>query len=179
MSTTVSPLYLLKGAVYALEQCGLLLRDANTLYRSGSYANAVVFAVFAYEELGHWNILLDLRADVLSGRVLTAVQVQGYGNDHLPKLEAGVGPLTFSADQSTGLGRLLVTHRTAEHGSAEKNDAATKLEEAGEWKLGRIAEDRHKLRMSALYVDAVSIQEWNRPSEKCHSDKLTTSFETR
>jgi hypothetical protein len=36
------PLYLLKGAVYALEQCGLLLRDANTLFRGGSYANTVV-----------------------------------------------------------------------------------------------------------------------------------------
>jgi hypothetical protein len=29
----MSPETLLKGVVYALEQCGLLLRDANILYR--------------------------------------------------------------------------------------------------------------------------------------------------
>ena len=45
-------------------------------------------------------------------------------------------------------------------------DATTQLEEAGKHKLGRLAEDRHKLRMAALYVDAVSIHEWNRPSRK-------------
>jgi hypothetical protein len=35
MPVSVSPQYLLEGAVYALEQCGLLLRDANLLYRNG------------------------------------------------------------------------------------------------------------------------------------------------
>jgi hypothetical protein len=40
MSAPVMPRYLLEGAVYALEQCGLLLRDANLLYRSRSYATA-------------------------------------------------------------------------------------------------------------------------------------------
>jgi AbiV len=48
----VTPKYLLQGSAYALEQCGLLLRDANLLYRSGSYASAVALAVFAQEELG-------------------------------------------------------------------------------------------------------------------------------
>jgi hypothetical protein len=37
---------LLEGAVYALEQCGLLLRDANLLYQNGSYASAIVLAAF-------------------------------------------------------------------------------------------------------------------------------------
>ena len=36
--THVTEQSLLRGAVYALEQCGLLLHDANTLYRSGSHA---------------------------------------------------------------------------------------------------------------------------------------------
>ena len=38
MPASVTPEYLLKGAAYALEQCGLLLRHANLLYRNGSYA---------------------------------------------------------------------------------------------------------------------------------------------
>jgi AbiV family abortive infection protein len=50
MSASITPQYLLEGAVYALEQCGLLLRDANLLYRSGSYATAVALAAFAREE---------------------------------------------------------------------------------------------------------------------------------
>jgi hypothetical protein len=36
----VTPQYLLEGAFHALEQGGLLLRDANLLYESGSYANS-------------------------------------------------------------------------------------------------------------------------------------------
>ena len=48
----------------------------------------------------------------------------------------------------------------------KRNDANAQIEEVREHKLGRLAEDRHKLRMSALYVDAVSIHEWNRPSRK-------------
>ena len=39
--------YLMKGAAYALEQCGLCLRDAALLYRGKSYADAVVLAAFA------------------------------------------------------------------------------------------------------------------------------------
>jgi hypothetical protein len=37
----VTPEHLLKSAAYALEQSRLLLRDANTLYRSKAYASAV------------------------------------------------------------------------------------------------------------------------------------------
>jgi AbiV family abortive infection protein len=166
MSTEVSALYLLKGAICALEQCEFLLRDANTLYRSGSYSNAVVLAALAYEELGHWKMLLELRKKVLGGEIVTLEQVKAYGQDHLRKQDAGVGPLTFSADDSSELGRLMVAHRTSEHGSAEKTNAAVQLEKAGERKLGRLAGDRHKLRMAALYVDALSVHEWNRPSRK-------------
>ena len=44
--------YLLRGTVFALEQCGLLLRDARILCEAGSYASAVVLTAFAREELG-------------------------------------------------------------------------------------------------------------------------------
>jgi len=47
MAAAVTAQYLLKGAVYALEQCGLLLRDANLLYQNGSHASAVALAAFA------------------------------------------------------------------------------------------------------------------------------------
>jgi AbiV family abortive infection protein len=57
MPQPVSAGYLLHGAAYALEQCGLLLRDANILYRNGSYASVIVLAGFAREELGRFTTL--------------------------------------------------------------------------------------------------------------------------
>jgi hypothetical protein len=47
MPASVSPRYLLEGAVYALEQCGLLLRNANLLYRNGSYAGFAPFKILS------------------------------------------------------------------------------------------------------------------------------------
>jgi AbiV family abortive infection protein len=44
-----------------------------------------VLAALAYEELGHWKILLDLRAKVLCGEILTLEQVQECGKDHFAK----------------------------------------------------------------------------------------------
>ena len=78
MPESVTPQYLLVGAVYALEQCGLLLRDGTLLHRSGSYANAVAMTAFAREELGRWKILLKLRAEVLDGRSFTVKEIKAH-----------------------------------------------------------------------------------------------------
>src|SRR5262249_36966893 len=90
MPASVSPRYLLEGAAYALEQCGLLLRDANLLYRSSSYASAVALAAFAQEELGRWKMLHELRRKVLGGDSVTIKQIQTRCGDHVRKQEAGV-----------------------------------------------------------------------------------------
>jgi AbiV family abortive infection protein len=58
--SAVTPEYLVRGYALALEQCGRLLLDACALYERGSFANAVVLAAFAREELGRSQILLDL-----------------------------------------------------------------------------------------------------------------------
>jgi AbiV family abortive infection protein len=76
MPSFVSPQHLFRGAVYALEQCGLLLRDANLLYRNGSYASALALAAFAREEQGRWTIVLELRDKVIGGAKLTVSDVQ-------------------------------------------------------------------------------------------------------
>jgi AbiV family abortive infection protein len=68
MPEFVPPEHLLRGAVYALEQCGLLLRDANVLYRAKAYASAVVLAAFAREELGRWRLLVGLWREVRKGK---------------------------------------------------------------------------------------------------------------
>lgn len=44
--------FILQGYAYSLEQCGVLLRDANLAYQNGSYATAVVLTRFAQEAFG-------------------------------------------------------------------------------------------------------------------------------
>ena len=62
---TVTKDILLKGAWYAIEQCGLLLQHAVILHNAKAYSTAVAVALFAREELGRYKILLDFweRAD--------------------------------------------------------------------------------------------------------------------
>ena len=119
MPASVSPKYLLEGAAYALEQCGLLLGDANRLYQSGSYATAVALTSFAQEELGRWRLLLDLRRKVLQGKRFTIKEIQTHCGDHVRKQEAGMISITMMADRDTGLGKLLSIRERAAPGSKE------------------------------------------------------------
>src|SRR5258705_12277940 len=102
---SVTPQCLLQRAYYALEQCGLLLRDANILYRNGSYASAVVLTAFAREELGRSGILFDLRRRALAGQAFTIAQIREA--DHVTKQRAGMLSITVTADRESGIGKIL------------------------------------------------------------------------
>jgi AbiV family abortive infection protein len=162
MPASVTPRYLLEGAAYALEQCGLLLRDANVLYRNGSYASAVALALFAQEELGRWKMLRDLRRKVLDGERLTIKEIQDHCGDHVRKQRAGMMSTTMRADSDSGLGKLLMTPFSSKgwRKARELIEKLTRLKEK------RVPSDRHDQRMSALYVDAVALDRWNRPINK-------------
>jgi AbiV family abortive infection protein len=166
MPASVTPEYLLEGAAYALEQCGLLLRDANLLYRSGSYASAVALAAFAQEELGRWKILRDLRKKVLDGDHLTVEQVRTRCGDHVRKQEAGVMSTVMRTDKDSGLGKLLQTRASAKPGSKEWKAADDKIKRLDRQKTKRAPGDRHEQRMDALYVDPVPPDGWNRPTKE-------------
>ena len=104
----MSPETLLKGAVYALEQCGLLLRDANILYRNRSYASAVVLTAFAREELGRYRILLEFWHRARDCKeTFTADQIRNACDDHVTKQQAGMFSSTMRADRDSGLGKVL------------------------------------------------------------------------
>jgi AbiV family abortive infection protein len=155
MSTSVTATYLLQGAAYALEQCGLLLRDANLLYRNGSYPSAVALALFAREELGRYRILLDLRKQVLGGDRLTTEEIQACCRHHERKQQAGMLSFVMRVTDSA-LGGLLGTYQSVKQGSEEWEAVREQLEQT------TIPLERHKQRMAALYVDAVPTG-WNRP----------------
>jgi AbiV family abortive infection protein len=160
MPTSATPQYLLEGAAYALEQCGLLLRDANTLYRSGSYSSAVALALFAREELGRYRILLDLRKKVLGGYHLTTQEIQKRCKPHERKQEAGMLSFVMRITDHP-LGGVLGTYLTVKYGSEEWKTAREQLEQAQQ----SIPVQRHEQRMSALYVDAAP-ERWSRPTRE-------------
>jgi AbiV family abortive infection protein len=126
MPSTIAPQFLLEGAVLALEQCGLLLHDANVLYRGGSYASAVVLTAFAREELGRYTILLDLRKEVLR-KEFTIEEIQDRCDDHVTKQQAGMLSTVFTADRDSGLGKLLRVRMESHPQSAEWKEADAAL----------------------------------------------------
>jgi AbiV family abortive infection protein len=171
MSQNVSPQYLLEGAAYALEQCGLLLRDANTLYQAKAYGSAVVMAAFAREELGKWRLLLELRKDVISGKKqVTVDDIKRALDDHVVKQTAGMLSVTLRANQDSGLGKVLNARMSAKPGSPEWDDAEKQIKDIDNAKKKRVPHDRHGQRTSALYVDPASPTEWNRPTKKITQD---------
>jgi AbiV family abortive infection protein len=117
MPASVTAQYLLEGAAYALEQCGLLLADANLLYRGGSNASTVVLAAFTREELGKYKILLKLRKEILNGKHLTEKYVKTYCKDHEQKQKEGMASISLK-DPLVGT-LLRTTYASATPGSEE------------------------------------------------------------
>ena len=163
-SPATTPLYLLKGAVYALEQCGLLLRDANILFRGGSYANTVVLAAFAREELGRSNILLVLRKEALGGKDVTTEEIQRRCVQHVIKQQRGMLSITMRPTEKSAEAKLCVRMETHPH-SPEWQQADAELEKITQKLKKRTPNDRYQSRISALYVQPISDTEWNRPTE--------------
>jgi AbiV family abortive infection protein len=161
----VTAQYLLEGAAYSLEQCGLLLRDANILYRSGSYSSAIALTAFAREELGRYKILLDLRSRALAGETFTTKDLQKHCDDHVAKQRAGMLSITIMTNIETGLGRILQARMQHHPQTKEWQEADAELNRIQEMLKKRTPNDRHEKRMAALYVEPISETEWNRPGE--------------
>jgi AbiV family abortive infection protein len=131
---SVTPEYLLKGYTLALEQCGLLLRDAVRLYECGSYATAIVLAAFGREELGRSQILLDLWRRQRAGRAVTVEQIDAACGEHVDKQRAGMLSMTMRADRDTGLGKILTDRTTNAPQTKEWKDADAALKQIDEKK---------------------------------------------
>jgi AbiV family abortive infection protein len=166
MSDPVTPQYLLKGAVYSLEQCGVLLCDAVVLYRRNAYASAVVLAAYAWEALGQWKILLDLRKQVIGGQVISIREIKSRCGDHIQKQRAGMSTVTMQADQDSRLGQLLMSRMRAA-GTEEWQKIDEEFARLDRQMQRSLPSQRHQQRELALYVDPIeplSADRWNRPS---------------
>jgi AbiV family abortive infection protein len=122
MASGVTSNFLLQGYAYSLEHCGLLLRDANILYRSGSYPSTVVLAAFAIEELGRSTILLKSWQQVLAGENIMLAEVRNRCKDqraHQTKQEAGMLSIVLTGDDDPEFGKWLRIRMEANPQSAE------------------------------------------------------------
>jgi AbiV family abortive infection protein len=162
---SVTPQFLLQGAVYALEQCGRLLRDAVQLHNSGSHASAVVLAAFAREELGREKLLIELRQNSLSGGTFAVSEIKKACKDHVTKQRAGMLSTALTATSPDFLAELIQTRMRVDPQSKEWKEANAKLEELDQIKQKRDPRTRHEQRESALYVEPITHDRWNRPAE--------------
>jgi len=156
--------YLLRGAVFSLEQCGLLLRDARILCEAGSYASAVVLTAFAREELGRYKILRGLWKRTMAGETFSVKQIDKKCEKHVEKQKEAMFSVVQRADNSTVQGQLMQARMRAAPGSPEWKKADEELDKITQSQIKRTPEARHKSRIKALYVDPLETG-WNRPAE--------------
>jgi AbiV family abortive infection protein len=158
---------LLEGLVYALEQAGRLLQSATLLYQNSDYAGAVVFTAYAREEIGRSYRLRDLRKKVISGEILSSQHVTDACKDHVEKQASGqLSTVQRAESQDEGLGKLLGTKLSSHPYSQEWKAATNTLDGIAERQRKRAPNDRHELRMRALYVELNKCGSgWNRPRD--------------
>src|SRR5262249_913403 len=162
---TVTKDILLKGAWYAIEQCGLLLQHAVTLHDAKAYSTAVAVALFAREELGRYKILLDFweRAEG-KGKTPTVDEIKKACDAHEEKQRRAQLSIMYRAD---GPGPLLDLLRArGRPGTPEYIQAKKAIEKIDKTTIKRTPKNRHLTRMKALYVDLNDTGAvWNRPYE--------------
>jgi len=135
------------------------------LHQKRSYASAVVMAAFGREELGRFRILRDLRQDVFNGSTVTSEQITAACKDHIAKQGEGMFSSTLTADRNTAVGKLLMARMTNHPHSQAWKDADAQLNSVIDRKDERTPNDRHLMRMKALYVEPKSSVGWNRPAD--------------
>jgi hypothetical protein len=83
--------------------------------------------------------------------------------DHVRKQKAGMKSIVMRAEEGSGLNKLLRARMRAKAGTKEWKDIDEQLAKLDRQHQKRTPEERHKQRLAALYIDAVSENEWNRP----------------
>jgi len=111
-------------------------------------------------------MLHDLHKKVFDGNSVTIKEIQTRCGDHVRKQEAGVMSVVMRTNKDSVLGKLLQARASATPGSREWKAANEEIKRLDRQKTKRAPGDRHKQRMSALYVDAVSLNQWNRPTNE-------------
>lgn len=166
--------FLLHGAVLSLEQSGRLLKSTVTLIDDGDYATAIVLSAFAHEELGRYLILRRLRKSVLTdGAEVSLQDIERARSDHQTRQKEGQGSTSMNVPNDSALGRALkvvMNPDPDDRGNPSYWEAQALIDDAMERKRKRQPNDRHLMRMTALYVEPDDASTSNRPAD---IDQLT------
>ncbi len=171
----VTPQFLLEGSHYALEQCGRLLHDAIALFRDKSFATATVLAALAREELGKARELRLMRREALAGAMLTIKGIKRRcGTDHVVKQERGQTSTVLRFTRDSELGELhRILHENQPH-TEEWRAADARVQEIMAEQRSHTPSDRHRTRMSCLYVDPDDTgTAWKRPKDQTKEEAQT------
>jgi AbiV family abortive infection protein len=162
---------LLHGAIYALDQAGHLLHDAQSLYRAGRYSSALALSVFCLEEMGRTGILFRNRVAALQGKPVSVQSIKRQCSNHAAKLAKGY---TGAADiASLGRPELFEAIFMATWGDESQKRAMELAHSMAKRKAKREPNDLHQQRLSALYVEpGDESTDWNRPSEVTQTESL-------
>src|SRR5262249_11191287 len=95
------------------------------------------------------------------GESLTVEDVKAACDNHVRKQQAGMTSLTSRANNA-----LLENRSKATPGTKERQEADKQVDKIDQLKWKRTPDDRHRLRMKALYVDTLSEEVWNRPAQE-------------
>ena len=168
----VTAQYLLEGALYAMEQCGLLLQHALILYENRAYSSAVALAAFAREEMGRSRILFELRQDVQNGKAVAVQEIKARCDDHVEKQKYAQLGVVLRSSGDTGLAKLLRAG-IDEPQSEEFKNAEKQIEALADLMRKRVPGERHNERMRSLYVEPNEFGTgWHRPFYKTHVDAM-------
>jgi AbiV family abortive infection protein len=168
----VTPAVLLKGAWYALEQCGKLLQDAMLLYRAKAYPSAVALAMFGREELGKHRMLLEEWRKAQATGILPSVEeIQTVCGNHVDKQRYSLLSLSFTGEGGSALDAAIRTRIKHKPQDTEYQQAETTIQSFLKALAKRSPDDRHTARMRALYVDLNdSGAGWNLPHSFAHHE---------
>lgn len=143
----------LRGAWYALEQCGYLLQHAVILYRNGAYASSIALALLAREELGRSRILQDHWRNVAAGNEVAVEELIKSCDDHMTKQREAQLSMTFRGEPGTQLDQLHRARMGSKPGTPEWEAADAALKRIERRHEKKTPGDRHSTRMQAIYVD--------------------------
>ena len=157
--------FFLEGVIFSLEQCGVHLRDAVTLFEKGGYSNAIVLATYAIEEIGRSESCRDLRKKVLRGETVSPGDYSRECENHIEKQKRGLISTTQQVSGEEGLAKLLRIRMKSHPQSEEYKEADRELENITERQRKHTPESRHQMRVRSLYVEPnESFTGWDRPA---------------
>ena len=175
MSRLLSAHDLCEGAFLALKHAEGILEDAAGMFERSRFATSLVLSTSAREELGRTKIILNA---LVSPPLTTSVEsLKKACADHVKKLRHGAtgSVVRVSVEEITSL-RSAFEDPTAPGSIA----VLERLEQAHKAAARRDAEDTHRRRLSAQYVEPLEPGGWNTPSqvseaEAWHAYTITAS----